>query len=326
MDLISNPKFRDFIESFRNLLASTQQLSLDEARKQCTAFFCPPNLPRESVHSVRDVHIKGRDEHLIPLRIYHPEPRENLPVMIYYHRGGWVFCNIEEADPVCRRLAKHLGCIVVSVDYRLAPENPFPLPFNDCYDAYMWVADNTAELGADPEKIIVCGESAGGNMAAAVSLRARNEDAPSIAAQLLIYPIISSTLNPKAYEQCADQYFMTKDSMQFFWSVYAQKDEDKCNPYASPDLADNLQGLPPALIVTAEHDPLRIEDEAYAKKLEDAGNMVVLEQFQGVIHGFLDLPIYTEDEITQWLSILKARLSHLMSFKYQTQSVGIEIN
>ena len=301
-DLMADSKFRVFIGQFQKLMKSTQQVSLDEARRQSTAFFCPPELSRESVHKVTDIKVTSQEGHEIPIRLYYPTPSKNLPIIIYYHRGGWVFSNIEEADPVCRKLANHLGCIIASVDYRLAPENPFPKPLNDCYDAFCWIAEHGAELGSDAGKVIVCGESVGGNLAAAVALRARDSQGPALAAQLLIYPVISATFNEKAYKESADQHFLTKEAMQFFWSMYLQNPADAKNEYASLDQASSLKNLPPALIVTAEHDPLHVEAEKYAEMLEKAGNHVILEKYPGVVHGFLDLPIYSDDEIVSWIN------------------------
>ncbi len=311
-DLMANPQFRQFIDQFSALMANTQKVSLNEARRMSTEFFSPPTLLREAVHKIQDMPIQGSDGHEIPVRLYFPNDSENLPVFIYYHRGGWVFSNIEEADPVCRKFANHLGCIVASVDYRLAPENKFPKPFNDAYDAYVWIANHAAQLGINKDQIIVGGESAGGNLAAAVALRARDEKGPSIALQLLIYPIINSTINPKTYADCADKYFITKEAMEFFWSMYLNPSDDKNNPYLSPDKAKNLSGLPPAFFITAEHDPLRLEAKSYAKQLQKAGNQAFVENFQGVIHGFFDLPVYSDAEVAQWLMILNTRLHSLL--------------
>ncbi|MBA2726598.1 MAG: alpha/beta hydrolase [Parachlamydiaceae bacterium] len=313
MDLMANPKFCQFIEQFGKLMASTQQVSLDEARKQSTAFFAPASLPREHIDQVRDITIKATDGYDIPVRIYNPNPEKSLPVVIYYHRGGWVFSSNDDSERVCRKLAKYLGCIIAAVEFRLAPENPFPTPFNDCYDSFNWISKHAAEIGANPHKVIVGGESCGGNMAAAVALRARDEGNSSIAAQLLIYPIISSTINAEAYENCADKYFLTKPAMEFFWSVYLGNAADAQNPYASPEKAENLQGLPPALIITAEHDPLRLEGEEYAKQLQRAGNNVMLERVPGVIHGFLDLPIYDDAQIIPWIRTIHSQLNAQMN-------------
>lgn len=280
-------------------------MTLDEARRYGTELFCPDSLPREPVDQVIDRHVQGSDGHQIPIRIYIPKHEGKLPVFVYYHRGGWVFCNVKEADPVCRLLANHMECIVISVDYRLAPENPFPKPFNDCYDVACWASEHAHELGGDADRLIVGGESVGGNMTASVALRARDEKGPKIALQLMMYPVISSTLNEPAYAKSADQYFITKESMRFFWNAYAPTKAQAAHPYASPDLAEDLTSLPPAVVVTAEHDPLCDEGESYAMRLKEAGNSVKMDRIPGVVHGFLDLPMYEEQQKLKWIAQIK---------------------
>lgn len=311
--LMDNPKFREFIQQFRELMAETQTLTLAETRKLSGEFFSPLSHPRESVYKIEDRKIKGQEGNEIPIRIYTSSSLKTLPVLVYYHRGGWVFSNVEEADPVCRKLANHLGCIVASVDYRLAPENPFPKPFNDCYDAFLWVSEHALELGSRPQSVIVCGESVGGNLAAAVALKARDTKGPSIAAQLLICPVITSNIQAKPYAESADQYFITKDSMEFFWKMYLKNPEDATNCYASPDYATDFRHLPPALIVIAEHDPLSVEGESYAMQLKNAGNHVLVEKFSDVVHSFLDLPAYSDEEVISWLKRIKQRLTDLLN-------------
>lgn len=311
-DLMENLQFRQFIQQFRRLMTKTQTMTLDETRKLSTEFFAPPSHPREPVHKIEDRKIKGREGNEIPVRFYTPSSGKDLPVLVYYHRGGWVFSNIEEADPVCRKLANHLDCIVASVDYRLAPENPFPKPFYDCYDAFQWISEHAHELGSRPQSLIVTGESVGGNLAASVALKARDIKGPLIAAQLLICPVITSNIQVKPYAESADQFFITKESMEFFWSMYLKNPEDAKNCYASPDHATDFSHLPPALIVIAEYDPLSVEAESYAVQLENAGNRVLVEKFSGVVHSFLDLPAYSDAEVIPWLKRIKQRLNDLL--------------
>ena len=156
-------------------------------------------------------------------------------------------------------------------------------------------------FGGDPKKLIICGESAGGNLAAAVSMMARNKKGPNLSAQLLIYPIITSTIKDESYDSCPDQHFITKDAMKFFWNMYLQSAERGEDPYASPDKATDLSKLPPAIIITAEYDPLHQEAVHYAEQLRKAGVKVISKCFPGVIHGFLDLPIYKENQKTAWI-------------------------
>lgn len=294
VNLMDNPQFKEFIEAFGRISKAAEELSLDEGRRLGTSFFLSKGTVFEPVHQIEDCEVPGRDNHKIPLRIYIPAPKKQLPVLIYFHRGGWVFGNIEEADPVCRKLSNHLGCIVVSVGYRLSPENPFPRPLNDCYDATVWTQEHIAHFGGDASRLTVCGESAGGNLAAAVSLMARDLKGPSLEAQVLIYPVISSTIRDEPYRECADQYFLTKETMQFFVDMYLPNPKDRQNPYASPDLTRNLAGLPPAVIITAEHDPLHREADDYAKALKDAQVPTAARCFPNMIHGFIDLPVYDE--------------------------------
>ena len=312
MDLMEDPKFCEFIAAFGKLMQSTQEVSLEEARRQSTAFFCPPSLIAEEVHQILDLKIKGQEGNDIPIRLYSPSAEKGLPLFIYYHRGGWIFGNIEEADAVCRKLANHLECIVASVEYRLAPENPFPKPLNDCYDALCYLSAHAEFFGGNSEKILVGGESAGGNLAAATSLMARDKEGPAIALQLLLYPIISSTIEENAYIHCADQFFLTQSAMQFMWSMYLQEVADADNGYASPEKAPHLEKLPKALIITAEHDPLHLEAENYASLLQKAGNTVVVKRFSGVIHGFLDLPIYSNLESIAWIQSIGVELQALL--------------
>lgn len=301
MELMKDPKFREFIEHFTNLMQQTHSLSFDEVRKKITEFFAPATLPREPIYQIRDLTITATEGHEIPIRIYTPNNSHNLNVFTYYHRGGWVFCNIVEADAVCRKLANHMNCVVVSVDYRLAPENPFPKPLDDCYDAFCWVSQHLEELSNGQGKHIVGGESAGGNLAAAVALRARDFHGPKADLQLLIYPIISSTLNDEVYATCLDQHFLTKQAMQFFWGCYLQNLPATDLTYASVDRAADVSRLPPAVVITGEHDPLRIEAEAYAKMLILAGNQVTMEMVPSVVHGFLDLPCYDDEQKVRWI-------------------------
>ncbi len=323
IDLMEDPKFSAFIAEFGKLMQSTQELSLEEARKQCTEFFCPPSLVLEEVEQTLDLKIKGQEGHDIPIRIYSPLKEKDLPLFVYYHRGGWVFANIEEADAVCRKLANHLGCIVASVDYRLSPEHPFPKPLEDCYDAFCYLATHAEVFGGSPEKIIVGGESCGGNMAAAVALLARDRRGPPIALQLLLYPIISSTIEESPYLLSKDQFFLTHAAMQFFWSMYLQNVKDADNPYASPEKAPDLSRLPNALIITAEHDPLHVEGEKYAAALAESGNTVVVKRFSEVIHGFLDLPIYSDLEKIAWIQSIRAEMETLLSYSQTTSGKSL---
>lgn len=231
IDLLADPRFKLFIDNFTEHYKKIDHLPLPEQRKSDAEYVLKQIKCDEVVQRTENVEILGDDNNKIPLRIYVPSESNNLPVMVYFHGGGWTFGGIDEADAVCRRLANHLECIIVSVEYRLAPEFPFPKPLEDCYAATKWVADHIQLFGGDKENIIVSGESAGGNLAAAVALLARDKRGLKLSAQVLIYPAISSIIRDDVYDQCPDHYFMTKDVMKYFWSMYIQNPEDEKNRY-----------------------------------------------------------------------------------------------
>jgi acetyl esterase len=225
----------------------------------------------------------------LPVRIYYPEGAAadgRFGALVLFHGSGWVICNLDVNDVPARALANRSGCVVVAVNYQKAPEHKFPIPLDDCYATTCWVADHAAELGVDPARIGVGGDSSGGNLAAAVCLRARDEGGPALAFQLLIYPPTCSDLATATYESCAEGYGLQRESMRWFWDMYLTAPEDGRNPLASPLLADDLSGLPPAFVATAEFDPLRDDGERYAERLRDAGVPVKLRRYDGMIHAF----------------------------------------
>lgn len=222
----------------------------------------------------------------IPVRIYAPQGNGPFPALVFFHGGGWVICNLDTHDGICRSLANGAGCVVVSVDYRLAPEHKFPAAPEDCYAATQWVAKNAAELNVEASNIAIGGDSAGGNLTAVVAQMARDRGGPHLVFQLLIYPATDFRMNTPSIEENATGYFLTKDDMIWFTNHYLNSEEDKTNPLASPLLANDLSGLPPALIITAQYDPLRDEGELYGQKLREAGVPVTVSRYEGVIHGF----------------------------------------
>jgi acetyl esterase len=226
----------------------------------------------------------------IPVRIYTPDAPEPRPLIVYFHGGGFVFCSIDTHDGTCRRLAKAAGAVVVSVDYRLAPEHCFPAPLDDCYAATVWAHDHADELGTVPGRLVVAGDSAGGNMAAATALLARDRSGPPITQQVLIYPVIDAGCDTKSFYENADGYFLEGDTMRWFWTQYLGADGDGTHPHASPCRAPDHAGLPPAVVITAEYDPLRDEGEAYAEMLRAAGVPVTSARYDGMIHGFVSMP------------------------------------
>ncbi|HVN88328.1 MAG TPA: alpha/beta hydrolase [Candidatus Binataceae bacterium] len=228
----------------------------------------------------------------IPVRIYTPEGKGPFGALIYFHGGGWVVGDINMTDQPCRMLTNAAGCVTVSVDYRLAPEHKFPAAPEDCYTATKWVADNASALGVDPKRIAVGGTSAGGNLAAAVALMARDRANLPLAYQLLVYPATTSVLDTPSHREFAKDsyYILSRADMDWFWGHYLADAEDHTNPYACPAYARTLRGLPPAFVITAEFDPLRDEGEAYAARLREEGVTVALKRYDGVTHGFFGMP------------------------------------
>jgi len=242
----------------------------------------------EAVKQVTNRNVPGPHGE-IPIRVYTPEGSGPLPIFVYFHGGGWVIGNLDTHDASCRTLTNLSGAIIVSVDYRLAPEHKFPIPFDDCYAAAGWAVENAKSLGGDPGRVAIGGDSAGGNLTATVALRARDERGPRFTHQLLVYPVTDAAYDTPSYRDNADGYFLTRSSMVWFWNHYLRDDRDRDNPYASPLRAKNLEGLPPATVITAEYDPLRDEGEAYGARLEKAGVPTRVTRYDGMIHGFFGM-------------------------------------
>lgn len=249
----------------------------------------------EDVERVDDRLIPGIDGD-IPARVYTPRAAvgEAHGVLVWLHGGGWVIGDLDTADSTCRALANRAGCVVVSVDYRLAPEHPAPAALDDCMTALAWTVENFELLGVDASKVAIGGDSAGGNLAALVCQRVRDEFGPDIDFQLLVYPVTDLTLSHPSMDENAEGYFLTKASMEWFVGHYLG-DADPKDPAVSPLHADDLSGLPPAMVITAEMDPLRDEGEAYAARLRDAGVPTELIRYEGQIHGFMGMATMLDD-------------------------------
>jgi acetyl esterase len=262
-------------------------LTPTEARELKNALFLELGGPPEPVSNVVSMDIPGHAGDL-PIRVYTPEGNPPFPMLVYFHGGGWVICNLDTHDSLCRAFANGTPCVVVSVDYRLAPEHKFPAAVEDSYAAALWVEQNADRLNGDPARIAVAGDSAGGGLAAVVSLMARDRGDPAIAYQVLIYPVTDlSSFETESYREHGENYILTKDSMEYYRGHYLGAERDSHHPCASPLLAPDLNGLPPALVVTAEFDVLTDEAEAYAKRLEQAGVPVTYRCYEGMIHPFL---------------------------------------
>ncbi|GGT82878.1 MULTISPECIES: alpha/beta hydrolase [Streptomyces] len=221
------------------------------------------------------------------VRVYRPQSDEPLPMVLYFNGGGFVVGSLSTSDSICRALATMVPCVVVSVGYRLAPEHPFPAAVDDCYTAVKWAADHAAEFGADSRRIAVAGDSAGGNLAAAMALMARDKNGPELSAQVLVYPPLHNNLASKSMRENKDPMFFNAHSSAWFWNHYLANPTDGDSPYASPLKAADHSGLPAALILTAELCPVRDEGEAYANALSAAGVPVEHHDYAGLPHGFL---------------------------------------
>jgi len=226
----------------------------------------------------------------IPLRIFTPKGGKPVGAIVFLHGGGWVIGGISSHDNVCRAFANGSGCLVVAVDYRLAPEHKFPAAADDSYAATKWVAENAASLGYPAGKLAVVGDSAGGNLTAVVTLMARDHGGPKIAYQMLIYPALDAAMEaPSQKEFFDDGYFLSGADMVWFWDTYLRSKEDADNPYASPSRAASLAGLPPAMVITVGIDPLRDEGEIYAARLIEAGVPTVAVRYEYMIHAVFNM-------------------------------------
>jgi acetyl esterase len=227
----------------------------------------------------------------IPVRIYLPENSGPLPVVLYFHGGGWVNGSLNTHDNTCRKIARYGKVIVIAVDYRLAPEHPFPAPVQDCYAAVQWASLHAAAFGGDGTRLGVAGDSAGGNLAAVIALMARDRKGPKISAQVLMYPATNiATMDTESHKDFATGYFLTRAGMERFRDLYTPNPEDRTKPEVSPLLAGDLSGLPSALVITGEFDPLRDEGEAYADRLKKAGVKTTAKRYPGLVHGFVAAP------------------------------------
>ena len=279
------PEAQNYLNVHKASGTPMESVSPVEAR----ALVAPLKTKKEEVSEIRDIWIAGPESELAAL-VYSPlsaDGREDLlPVIVFFHGGGWVVGSLKSHDAMCRRLSNAAEAIVLSVDYRLAPEAKYPAAAEDCYAATVWASKFIENFGGDPSRLVVCGDSAGGNLAAVVALMARDRGGPPIAGQVLLYPITDHNFDTKSYKENGSGYFLTTETMKWFWKHYLATPEQGAEPYASP-LRGDLKGLPPAIVLTAEYDPLRDEANAYASKLQEAGVAVRRIACMGHVHGFL---------------------------------------
>jgi acetyl esterase len=259
----------------------------EQARAKMMALLEARKVEPPAIYRAEDRRIEG-PHGAIPIRIYTPTAATPMGTLVFFHGGGWVLGSVDTYDVLCRTIANAAGCVLVSVDYRLAPEHKFPAAPEDCYAATRWVAANAESLGSHPSRIAVGGDSAGGNLAAVVAMMARDRGGPALRFQLLFYPAISAANDtPSQREFAADGFVLSRADMQWFWNHYLTAPADRANPYACPNMARDLSNLPPALVQTASHDPLRDEGEAYAVQMRTAGVKVACTRYDGVTHGFV---------------------------------------
>jgi acetyl esterase len=240
--------------------------------------------PGEEVAEVRDITVPGPGGP-IPVRVFRPACEGPLPLVAYAHGGGWVIGSLDGFDPLCRALANASGAVIASIGYRLAPEHPFPAGLEDVRAAVRWLAENARELGGDPDRVAIAGDSAGGNLATVTARRLRDEGGSPLRFQALVYPVCDSGLNTPSYHESGDGFGLTAAGMKRYWELYLDGADGR-RPDASPLQAEDLAGLPPAFVLTVRHDVLRDEGEAYARALESAGVPVTLRRYDGAIHGF----------------------------------------
>ncbi|AXG07294.1 alpha/beta hydrolase [Haloplanus rubicundus] len=284
-----HPEAREILD--RVDLPPTHALSVDGAREALRDLLVSDDPPDDDL-TVRNLSIPGPDGPEAPLdvRAYTPPGTDDRPVLVYFHGGGWVRGDLDTHDGLCRLLADAANCVVVSVDYRRAPEHRFPIPVRDAYAATAWAAEHAEVVGGDPDRIAVGGDSAGGNLAAAVTLLARERDGPEVDHQVLLYPVTDYDLDTDSYHANAEGFLLSRASMRWYWARYLDDELDGANPYASPLRAPDLSGLPSATVVTAGYDPLHDEGAAYADRLREAGVEVTHADYPGMVHVFASFP------------------------------------
>ena len=241
---------------------------------------------------IKDKYIEVRDGSKIKVRIYTPVGEGPFPVIVYYHGGGWVINSIETSDRSCKQIAAITKSVVVSVDYRLAPEFKFPTPVYDAYDAFLWTVENVETINGFKNQISVMGDSAGANLAAVMTLLAKDLHGPSIASQILLYPVTDLGYDTPSYQEYAEGFGLERKDMQWFGKYYLNHEEEKENPYVAPLKAKDVSGLPPAMIIVAENDVLRDEGIAYGEKLKNANVVVKQVVAKGLVHSF-----FTKNEV-----------------------------
>lgn len=292
--MVLHPKLEEFLKQIeRSGQKPFSEMSIGEMR-QATKNFSAFQGEKEEIFRVVSHYIQAKNHEYL-IKIYSPSDDQKLPVVLFFHSGGYVKGDVEYSDATCRRLANGSHAIVVSVNYRLAPEHPFPAALEDGFHALCWVYHHIASYGGNPHKIAVVGESAGGNLAAAVGIKTYLESGPSLCYQVLIYPQLDYTFSFSSHRQFGEGYFLTEEALSFYRQCYLPKDVDRKQELISPYFTKHYAHLPPLYMITAEYDPLRDEGEAFAHQLKTAGVQVTYHCFPGMLHGFLSMGTLVED-------------------------------
>ncbi|GAS89862.1 alpha/beta hydrolase [Mycolicibacterium brisbanense] len=283
-----DPEIADIIEALDSGFPAVHTMTGEQARAAIRSRFVPVAQP-EAVGAMDDTTVPG-PAGVVPVRIYRPRTAEGpVPTLVFAHGGGWVFCDLDSHDELCRDLANRIPAVVISVHYRRASEEgAWPAAAEDVYAATCWAADHVSTLGGDPGAIMVGGDSAGGNLAAVTAVMARDRGGAELAGQLLLYPVIAADFDTDSYRRFGEGFYNPRRALQWYWDQYVPDISDREHPYASPLQAD-LAGLPPAITFVAGHDPLRDEGLAYAEALRAAGVSSVTRVFDGGVHGFMTM-------------------------------------
>jgi acetyl esterase len=283
-----HPEAREFLDLREDVgVLPYTSVTPDAAREMATEQM-RTDAPLREVANVRDTEVPGPNGG-VPIRIYEPEASAPVPVVVFYHGGGWVINDLDTHDAMCRLLAAAGELLVVASDYRRAPEHRFPAPVEDCYAVAKWTEEYAGKLGGDTERVAVVGDSAGGNLAAATALLACDRDDFDLSHQVLLYPVTDFTFDTDSYEEHATGYPATRKDLEAFWEHYLPSDIQGANPYASPLRASDLSEVASATVVTVEFDPLRDEGAAYAERLDNAGSLAVHRKVDDMFHGYLQL-------------------------------------
>ncbi len=283
-----DPQIAGLIDTLDSGFPPVHTMTGADARAAIRSRFVPNPNP-EPVFQVAEHRVDVVDGS-VGFRVYRPASDSPLPILVYAHGGGFVFCDLDSHDDLCRNLANLIPAVVISVDYRLAPEHRWPTAAEDVFAVTHWAAAHAAELGGDATRLAVGGDSAGGNLAAVTAVMARDRGGPAIGAQLLLYPMIAADFDTESYRLYGRGFYNPRPALQWYWDQYVPAVEDRHHRYASPLQAD-LAGLPPAVVVVAGHDPLRDEGNAYANALTAAGVPTTRCSYDGGVHGFMTMPM-----------------------------------